>query len=189
MGPRAREPGPEAPLEPRAQGPSILQTPGPPPFVHPLRLVVRPRHRHRGPHARLQRRMGLSGPHAISPPRPNSPNLRHPRRALRREWKTPPRRQNLHLHARARLPPGPELIQHRPRRPLQIEARGNGAHLAQNVPIQIQTRLRELQHNRKRLLPNQTHADGVAGSEGNGAARDKPYDGHVQHIAERLFSE
>jgi len=33
------------------------------------------------------------------------------------------------------------------------------------------------------------HADGVAGSEGNGVARDKPYDGHVQHIARRVFSE
>jgi len=140
MGPRAREQGLEAPLEPRAQGPAILQTPGPPPFLHPLLLVVRARRGHRGPYARLQRGMGLSRPHAIPPPRPNSPNVRHPRRALRRERKTPPRRQNLPLHARAWLPPGPELVQHRPRRALQIEARGNGAHLAENVQIQIQTR-------------------------------------------------
>jgi len=84
--------------------------------------------------------MGLSGSYAIPPPRANSPNVRHPRRALRRERKTTPHRQNLPLHARARLPSGPELIQHRPRRALQIEARGNGAHLAQDVQIKIQTR-------------------------------------------------
>jgi len=38
------------------------------------------------------------------------------------------------------LPLKPELIQHRPRRAMQIEAHGNGTHLAQDVQIKIQTR-------------------------------------------------